>query len=137
MLQAPMFDGLSFDLLPFDQDGLAAPEVDVGGCEIAEALVVAPMIVMGDEGVDLGLEVTGQVGVLEQDPVLEGLVPTLDLALGLGMVATRARGRQQDQLPAGHTIPPSDSGRQASKRSPCCHTESAVTYLFPTSVEQE
>ena len=33
MLQAPMFDGLAFDLLPFDQDGLAAPEVDVGGGE--------------------------------------------------------------------------------------------------------
>jgi len=35
VLQASMFDGLSFDLLPFDQDGLAAPEVDVGGGEIA------------------------------------------------------------------------------------------------------
>ncbi len=32
MLQAPMFDGLAFDLLPFDQDGLAAPEADIGGC---------------------------------------------------------------------------------------------------------
>ena len=31
-----MFDGLSFDLLPLQQDGLAAPEVDVGRCEIVE-----------------------------------------------------------------------------------------------------
>ncbi len=55
MLQAPMFDGLAFDLLPFDQDGLAAPEVDVRGGEVAQALVIAAMIVMGDEGIDLGL----------------------------------------------------------------------------------
>jgi hypothetical protein len=60
VLQAPVFDGLAFDLLPFDQDGLAAPEVDVGGGEVAQALVVAPMIVVGDEGFDLGLEVAGR-----------------------------------------------------------------------------
>jgi hypothetical protein len=44
VLQAPVFDGVAFDLLPFDQDGLAAPEVDVGGGEIAQALVVAAMV---------------------------------------------------------------------------------------------
>ena len=59
-MQAPVFDGLSFDLLPFDQDGLTASEVDVGGGEVAQALVIAPMIVVGDEGVDLGFEVAGQ-----------------------------------------------------------------------------
>ncbi len=31
-----MFDGLSFDLLSFDQDGLAAPEVDVSGGDLRE-----------------------------------------------------------------------------------------------------
>ncbi len=85
MLQAPVFDGLAIDLLPFDQDGLAAPEVDIGGGEVCQALVVAPMIVMGDEGIDLGFEVTGQVVVFQQDPVLQRLVPAFDLALGLGM----------------------------------------------------
>ena len=58
MLQAPMFDGLSFDLVPFQQNDLAAPEVDVGRCEVVEALVVAPVIVMRDEGLDLGLKIT-------------------------------------------------------------------------------
>ena len=48
MLQAPMFDGLALDILPFNQDGLAAPEVDVSGGEVAQALVGAPMIEMGD-----------------------------------------------------------------------------------------
>ncbi len=45
------------------------------------------MIVMGDEGVDLGLKVAGQVVILEQNAVLQRLVPPFDLALGLGMVA--------------------------------------------------
>ncbi len=37
MLQAPVLDGLAFDLLPFQQDDVATSEVDVGGREIAPA----------------------------------------------------------------------------------------------------
>ena len=48
--------------------------------------MVAMVVVVPDEGVDLAFEVAGQVVVLEQDAVLQGLVPALDLALGLGMV---------------------------------------------------
>ena len=36
-----LVDGVSFDPFPFEQDGLAAPEVDVGRRQVAEALVVA------------------------------------------------------------------------------------------------
>ena len=89
MLQAPVLDGLWFDPLPFQQDGLAAPEVDIGGREVIQALVVAPVVVVLDEGAELGFEITGQIIVLEQDPVLQRLVPALDLALGLGMVRWR------------------------------------------------
>jgi hypothetical protein len=47
--------------------------------------------------------------------------------LSLSVVtATPARRKQKDQLRAGHTIPLSHSGRQASERLPCCHKESAV-----------
>jgi hypothetical protein len=83
----------SFAFDPFSclQDGLAASEVDVGRCEIAEALVVAPVIVMIDEGVDLRFESTRQEVVFEQDAVLQRLVPSLDLALGLGMVRGEPR----------------------------------------------
>ena len=42
MLQTPVLDGLSFDPFPFQQDGLAAPEVDIGGREVIQALVVVP-----------------------------------------------------------------------------------------------
>ena len=91
MLQAPQFDGPSLDPFSLQQDGLAAPEVDVGWGEIVEALVVAPMIVVVDEGGDLGFEITRQEVVLQQDAVLQRLVPALDLALGLRM-ARRAAG---------------------------------------------
>jgi hypothetical protein len=33
-------DCLSFDPFPFDQNGPVAPEVDVGGCQVADALMI-------------------------------------------------------------------------------------------------
>jgi len=58
MVQAAAGDGLSFDLLPLDEDGLAAAEVDVSRREIAKALVVAGMIVVLDKGRDLTFQIT-------------------------------------------------------------------------------
>ena len=52
MDQAPVLDGLCFDLLPFCQDCRAAPEVDVGGCQITEAFVISVVVVMLNEGGD-------------------------------------------------------------------------------------
>ena len=54
--------------------------------EIVEALLISGVVVVLDEGMDLLFEVTGQVVVVEQDAVLQGLVPALDLALGLRVV---------------------------------------------------
>ena len=48
--------------------------------------MVALVIVVLDEGLDLGLEVTGQEVVFQQDAVLQGLVSSFNLALGLGVV---------------------------------------------------
>ncbi len=76
-----MFDGLSFDPFSLQQDGLAAPEVDVGGREVAQALVVTAVIVMLDEGLDLSLDVARQIVVLQQDLVLQGLMPPFNLSL--------------------------------------------------------
>ena len=50
MDQAPVLNGLCFDFLSFCQDCRVAPEVDVGGGQIAEALVVAVVVVGLDEG---------------------------------------------------------------------------------------
>ena len=91
MQQAPLVDGVAFDPFPCLQDGLATSEVDIGRCEIAEAFVVAPVIVVIDEGAELRFESTRQEVVFEQDAVLQGLVPSFDLALGLRM-ARRAAG---------------------------------------------
>ena len=71
-------------------DFLGPAEVGVGGGHIAQALVVAAMVVVLDERLDPGFEIAGQEVVFEQDAVLEGLVPALDLALGLGMERSAA-----------------------------------------------
>ena len=85
MEQAALLDGLPLDAFAVEQDGLGAAEVDVGRGKVAQALVVALVVVVVDEGCDLGFEIAGQAVVLEQDAILQGLVPTLDLALGLRM----------------------------------------------------
>ena len=85
VLQASMFDGLSLDPFALFEDSFGSAEVGVGGCHIVEALVVAPMVIVLDERLYLGLKVAWQEVIFQQDAVLEGLVPALDLALRLGM----------------------------------------------------
>jgi hypothetical protein len=57
MLQTKICDGLAFDA--FEENGLGPREIDVGRSEIAEAFVIASMIVMFDEGRDLAFEIAG------------------------------------------------------------------------------
>ncbi len=72
VLQAPVLDGLPFDPFALFDDGLGLAEVGVGWGRVVEALVVAPVVVMLDEGCDLGFEVAGQEVVLQEDSVFEG-----------------------------------------------------------------
>ena len=109
MQQAPVLDGLSFDPFSLHEDCLAASEVDVDRRQVAYALVVTQMIVVGDEGVDLGLEVAGQVVVFEQDAVLQRLVPALDLALGHGVI-----GRAADVIHVLAVEPSGEVGRDVA-----------------------
>ncbi len=88
--QAALSDGLFLYPPSFFEDGWGAAEVGVGRRNVAEAFMGPAVIVVIDELADGGLECTGQVVVLEEDPVLQGLVPSLDLALCLRMVR-RAR----------------------------------------------
>ena len=44
------------------------------------------MIVVGDEGLDPGCEIARQEVVLQQDAVLQGLVPAFNLALCLRVI---------------------------------------------------
>jgi hypothetical protein len=54
--QAAIGDCLSFDPFPFDQNGLAPPEVYVGWRQVAD--------VVGNEGRDLGFEIAWRLGAL-------------------------------------------------------------------------
>ena len=65
MLQAALLDCPFLDLFPFSENGFVAPEVD--------------------ERADLAFEITGEGLVLQQNPVLHGLMLAFDLALGLRM----------------------------------------------------
>jgi hypothetical protein len=44
--QASLLDGLSFDALAVEQDGLAAAEIDVSRGQVAQALVAALVVVV-------------------------------------------------------------------------------------------
>jgi len=88
VVQAALSDSVSFDPFAFEQDGLAAPEVDVCGREIFEALVVSTMVIVLDESRDLGFEVLLEEVVFQQDAVLQRLVPAFDLALRLRMAGS-------------------------------------------------
>ena len=66
VVQASVLDGIPFYPFSFQQDGLAAPEVDVGRRQVGDALVVSQMVVVGDEVADLDLEVAGQIVDREQ-----------------------------------------------------------------------
>ena len=86
MKQAPVFNCLPFDPFSLFQDRLTSTEVDTGRGEVLQAFVIAPVIVVLDESIDLLSQVAGQVIFFQQDAVLQGLVPALDLALGLRMI---------------------------------------------------
>ena len=53
--------------------------------------MLALVIVVIDEGFDLSFKVTGQEVVFQQDAVLQCLMPTLYLALGLRVIWRTAR----------------------------------------------
>src|SRR5271170_3763382 len=86
VVQAAVGNGLSFNPFSFCQDDLAPAAVGVGRGKIVDAFVVAAVVVVGDESANLGFEIAGQEVVFQQDAVLEGLVPALDLALGHRMI---------------------------------------------------
>lgn len=60
MLQPAISDCLLLDLLSHLQDLRAAAVIEIGGCQVGQALGVAMVVVVGDEGADLLLDVYGQ-----------------------------------------------------------------------------
>ena len=79
--------------------------------------MVAVVIVMIDEGTDLAFQITRQELVLQQDPVLQGLMPAFDLALGLRMVRYAADVIHSLILEPGRKIT-GDGGRTVVAQQP-------------------
>ena len=90
MLQATVCDGGSLMRLRSARIVCGSAEVDVSRREVVDAFMIADVIVVLDEGGDLPFEIARQVIVVEQNAVLQGLVPALDLSLGLGMIRSAA-----------------------------------------------
>ena len=59
MVQSSLFDGLSFDPFTLKQDGVAASEVDIGRRQVLQTFMVAVVIVVIDEAIDVRFEVAG------------------------------------------------------------------------------
>jgi hypothetical protein len=57
VVQAAVLDGQFLDLLPPFDDGGMTPEVNIGWRDVSNALVVAVIVVMVDEGADLVFEI--------------------------------------------------------------------------------
>ena len=56
MVQAAVLDSLLFYASPFSQDGFATAKIDIGGRQVADALVVSMVVVVVDEGGDGGFK---------------------------------------------------------------------------------
>jgi hypothetical protein len=66
MLQAPLTDCQCLDLCSLPQNCFVAAEVNVGGSDVVQALVVALVVVILDEGPDLVFKVAGEVVISQQ-----------------------------------------------------------------------
>lgn len=90
MLQATIGDGDAFDALSFFEDLFGSAKVDVSRRDIVDALMIAGIIIVLDEGINLLFEITRQIAIVEQDAVLQSLVPAFDLSLCLRMIRRAA-----------------------------------------------
>jgi hypothetical protein len=81
VLQAAVFDGGALDAFALCEDRFCSAEVGVSRREVVDALVIADVIVVIDEGPYLPFKVARQVVIVEQDAVLQRLVPAFDLSL--------------------------------------------------------
>lgn len=72
MLQAPMFNGLSFDPFALFDDGWRPGKVDIGSGSVAQVLMVALVIVVFDNRIDLKREVAVQELILQQNMACRG-----------------------------------------------------------------
>ena len=73
MLQAPLFDGFAFDPFSLLDDGLSPTTVGISRCDVLQALVIALVVVVFDERLDLRFQIAWKEVVFQQDAVLQGV----------------------------------------------------------------
>ena len=95
MHQAAVLDGFPLDALALQQNGLPPTEIGIRWGQIVQALVLSAMVILLDECLNIGLKCAWQMVIFQQDAVLNGRVPALDLALRL-----RVSRRAADMLDA-------------------------------------
>ena len=59
MLQAAVLDSQFLDLVPLSDDGFVAPKIDVSGCDVVQALVVAFVVIVIHERPNLAAHPVG------------------------------------------------------------------------------
>jgi len=70
MHQAALLDGPALDALTLQQDGLRPAEIDISRGQIVPALVVAPVVILLDKGLNLGLQRARQLVIFQQNAIL-------------------------------------------------------------------
>jgi hypothetical protein len=85
-----LFDGFSFDVFPPFKNGRSSAKVDVGRCQVVQALVVSAIVVVLDKLADALFELTWQIVVLLQNAVFHRSMISLDLALCHRMIRPTA-----------------------------------------------
>jgi hypothetical protein len=108
MPQAAVQDGLAFDPFTFQQDGLTPSEVHISRREVAQALVVAPMVVVLHKG-DIAAKFLS--AILAQ-PRVKRLLSTEHFSVDGTLIeawASLKSFRPKDDADK----PPSDGGRNA------------------------
>ena len=131
-LQAPRLERPSSDPVPLFQNGFVAAEVDVGGCDVVQALMVALVNVVVDEGFDPGFEIVGQNVIFQQDAGFLGLGAALDFAqrpgrlweticttIGSRLRMTRSAGNEEStSTPSPSRLKSSSTSSNRNARSP-------------------
>ena len=105
MHQAAVLDGSALDALTLQQNGLPPAEIYISRGQVFQALMAAPVVILRDKLLDLGLQRARQVVILQQDVVLHGLVPAFDLALCLGMCGRTADMLYERGMDKSHPLP--------------------------------
>ena len=80
-MSASRVERFRFDPFQLWVDGFVMPQATLGACDIVQAHVAVPMIVIVDESTDQVFGSAGQDVVFWKAAVLPGRMPAIDIAL--------------------------------------------------------